>query len=101
MDPDVEGIYLLSDGLPNNSTQEVLRHAAAMIKDRDVKIHTISYNSNSSEANVFLEQLAADCDGRYHEFFRLPKPTDRSYVQHTFKHRAVEGVHHGANKPLQ
>ena len=79
VDPEVEGVYLLSDGLPDSSTQEVLRHAREMVQGRNVKIHTISYCSNSAEANEFLQALANDTGGRYHQFYRTPKPTDQSY----------------------
>ena len=66
--PDVEGIYLLTDGKPNSSTTMVLREAANMNMNRNVKIHTISFNCNDSVANTFLQMLAQQSKGRYHKF---------------------------------
>lgn len=75
-DPFTEGIYLLSDGLPEESCEEVLDKTAALIGDRKVAIHTISFNCVSRQANEFLRRLAASFHGRFHFFERLPLPGD-------------------------
>jgi len=78
-DPEVQAIYLLSDGHPEESTQEVLRQTASMTQDRKVKIHTISYNCEDPDAKDFLRALSNQHGGRYHDFARPPMPTDQPY----------------------
>lgn len=65
-DPDVQGIYLLTDGKPDNSTTMVLREVAKLNSGRNVRVHCISFNCDDSVANKFLQLLASQTGGRYH-----------------------------------
>nr|XP_039272786.1 von Willebrand factor A domain-containing protein 3B-like isoform X1 [Styela clava] len=62
-DPNTEGIYLLTDGRPDQPLHCVLSQIQLR---KPVPIHTISFNCNDAEANQFLHQLALDTGGRYH-----------------------------------
>lgn len=42
--PDVEGLYLLTDGKPDTSCSLILSEVQRLKEQRDVKIHTISLN---------------------------------------------------------
>lgn len=61
-------MYLLSDGLPDHSPNEVLDEAERMSKERNFRVHTISFNADCEEARQFLQDLARRCGGRYHQF---------------------------------
>ncbi|XP_041363576.1 von Willebrand factor A domain-containing protein 3A-like [Gigantopelta aegis] len=65
-DPDVDGIYLLTDGKPDTSTSLILREVAKMNIDRTVPVNTISFNCSDNTANNFLHLLAKETGGRYH-----------------------------------
>ncbi|XP_064617094.1 von Willebrand factor A domain-containing protein 3A-like [Liolophura sinensis] len=65
-DPDIEAVYLLTDGKPDTSTSLVLREVSEMNENRRVKINTISFNCEDSTANNFLKLLASETGGRYH-----------------------------------
>ncbi|XP_078347349.1 von Willebrand factor A domain-containing protein 3A-like isoform X3 [Oculina patagonica] len=65
-DPEVQGIYLLTDGKPDNSTTMVLREVAKLNSGRNVRVHCISFNCDDSVANKFLQLLASQTGGRYH-----------------------------------
>ena len=43
-DMDVEAVYLFTDGKPDTSTSLVLKEVANLNADRDIHIHTISFN---------------------------------------------------------
>lgn len=43
-DPDIDGIYLLTDGKPDTSTSLVLREVAKMNEKRNITVNTISFN---------------------------------------------------------
>ncbi|XP_048575749.1 von Willebrand factor A domain-containing protein 3A isoform X2 [Nematostella vectensis] len=81
-DPDVTGIYLLTDGKPDNSTTMVLREIAKLNSSRNVKIHCTSFNCDDSAANKFLQLLASQTGGRFH---RCQGDTDG----HVFAHRLL------------
>lgn len=65
-DPEVQGIYLLTDGKPDNSTTMVLREVAKLNSGRNVRVHCISFNCDDSVANKFLQLLASQTGGRFH-----------------------------------
>ncbi|KAK4471384.1 hypothetical protein MN116_004817 [Schistosoma mekongi] len=60
-----EGIYLLTDGRPNQQPHTIL---LSMHLNNRVPIHTISFNCNDSEANEFLIRLAQESGGRFHYY---------------------------------
>ncbi|XP_059010392.1 von Willebrand factor A domain-containing protein 3A isoform X2 [Mustela lutreola] len=64
--PDVEGLYLLTDGKPDTSCSLILSEVQRLKEQRDVKIHTISLNRSGRTAADFLRNLAALTGGRYH-----------------------------------
>ena len=57
----VEGVYLLTDGRPDQSTDTILNQVHRM---KQVPVHTISFNCADSKANRFLARLAAVTGGR-------------------------------------
>ncbi|BFZ03428.1 hypothetical protein BsWGS_06467 [Bradybaena similaris] len=65
-DPDIDAIYLLTDGKPDTSTSLVLREVARLNDSRNVTVNTISINCADSTANNFLKLLAGETGGRYH-----------------------------------
>lgn len=65
-DLEVQGIYLLTDGKPDNSTTMVLREVAKLNSGRNVRVHCISFNCDDSVANKFLQLLASQTGGRFH-----------------------------------
>lgn len=86
-DPEVQGIYLLTDGKPDNSTTMVLREVAKLNSGRNVRVHCISFNCDDSVANKFLQLLASQAGGRYHRCQGDPNG-------HMFTHRLLaEGFH--------
>ncbi|OWK11124.1 hypothetical protein Celaphus_00006997 [Cervus elaphus hippelaphus] len=64
--PDVEGLYLLTDGKPDTSCSLILSEVQRLKEKRDVKVHTISLNCSCRTAANFLRDLAALTGGRYH-----------------------------------
>lgn len=65
-DPDIDAIYLLTDGKPDTSTSLVLREVAKMNERRNISVNTISFNCTDSTANNFLRLLSTETGGRYH-----------------------------------
>ncbi|BFZ14861.1 hypothetical protein BsWGS_17900 [Bradybaena similaris] len=64
-DPQVEAIYLLTDGRPDQPPSSII----CQVKMRKmITVHTISFNCNDTEANTFLYNLAKITGGRYHHF---------------------------------
>ena len=57
-----KAVYLLTDGRPDQSPEEVLARVQEMPK---IPIHTISFNCGDSKSNRFLAQLASTTGGRY------------------------------------
>ncbi|XP_060556889.1 von Willebrand factor A domain-containing protein 3A-like [Ruditapes philippinarum] len=64
-DPEIDSVYLLTDGKPDTSTSLVLREVAENTKNL-IPINTISFNCNDNTANSFLSLLATETSGRYH-----------------------------------
>ncbi|XP_066919600.1 von Willebrand factor A domain-containing protein 3B-like [Clytia hemisphaerica] len=58
---EVDGIYLLSDGQPDQPPDMIL----SQVNDK-IPIHTISFNCTDTEANQFLFDLSQKTKGRYH-----------------------------------
>merc|ERR1712226_1355679 len=84
-DPQVEGIYLMTDGKPDSSCSLVLKEVAKWRFEREngasnmelkaskrskmaPAVHAISFNCSDNVANTFLSQIAADNRGRFHSF---------------------------------
>ncbi|XP_054992066.1 von Willebrand factor A domain-containing protein 3A [Sorex araneus] len=64
--PDVQALYLLTDGKPDTSCSLVLRTVQRLREERDIKVHTISLSCSAREEVQFLRSLAALTGGRYH-----------------------------------
>ncbi|TKC46560.1 hypothetical protein EI555_001848 [Monodon monoceros] len=64
--PDVEGLYLLTDGKPDTSCSLILSEVQRLTEKRDVKVHTVSLNCSDRTAVSFLRDLASLTGGRYH-----------------------------------
>ncbi|XP_045213175.2 von Willebrand factor A domain-containing protein 3A-like isoform X3 [Mercenaria mercenaria] len=64
-DPEIDSVYLLTDGKPDTSTSLVLREVAENTENL-IPINTISFNCNDNTANNFLHLLATETSGRYH-----------------------------------
>uniref|UniRef100_G3T2G0 von Willebrand factor A domain containing 3A n=1 Tax=Loxodonta africana TaxID=9785 RepID=G3T2G0_LOXAF len=64
--PDVEGLYLLTDGKPDTSCSLILSEVQKLKEKRDVKVHTISFSCSDRAAVEFLRKLASLTRGRYH-----------------------------------
>uniref|UniRef100_A0A8C0DUS8 von Willebrand factor A domain containing 3A n=1 Tax=Balaenoptera musculus TaxID=9771 RepID=A0A8C0DUS8_BALMU len=64
--PDVEGLYLLTDGKPDTSCSLILSEVQRLKEKRDVKVHTVSLNCSDRTAVNFLRDLASLTGGRYH-----------------------------------
>jgi len=60
---DIDTIYLLSDGQPNNPPEQVRKLIQALNADSYLEIHTISFGMTSK----FLKDVAADNNGTYTE----------------------------------
>ena len=59
--PEAEGVYLLTDGRPDQPPHQVLARVQQLPK---IPVHTISFNCADSNANAFLAQLASNTGGR-------------------------------------
>ncbi|XP_078691175.1 von Willebrand factor A domain-containing protein 3A-like [Branchiostoma floridae x Branchiostoma belcheri] len=81
-DSGVDGVYLLTDGKPDQSASMVLKEVAKMNEGRGVHVNTISFNCDDSTANSFLKQLASETGGRYHR-------CHGDYDGHMFAHRLL------------
>ncbi|XP_052792048.1 von Willebrand factor A domain-containing protein 3B-like [Mya arenaria] len=64
-DPGTQAIYLLTDGRPDQPPKSII---AQVQMQHSVPVHTISFNCNDTEANIFLHDLAVATGGRYHYF---------------------------------
>ncbi|VDP85669.1 unnamed protein product [Echinostoma caproni] len=73
-DCNATGIYLLSDGRPDQDPRSIL---LSMQLNHPLPIHTVSFNCSDPEANQFLKQLAQITGGRFHCFSHEPRhPAD-------------------------
>ncbi|XP_072275035.1 von Willebrand factor A domain-containing protein 3A [Pyxicephalus adspersus] len=61
---DVQAIYLLTDGKPDNSYNLLL--AEQLLSSHGVKVHTVSFNTSERAGNEFLKKLASLSGGRFH-----------------------------------
>ncbi|KAM5151829.1 von Willebrand factor A domain-containing protein 3A [Mantella aurantiaca] len=61
---DVQGVYLLTDGKPDNSYNLLL--AEQLLRSHGVKVHTVSFNTLERAGNEFLKKLACLSGGRFH-----------------------------------
>ncbi|GAA53238.1 von Willebrand factor A domain-containing protein 3B [Clonorchis sinensis] len=68
-DTQIEGIYLLTDGRPDQAPRTIL---LKMHLQSRIPIHAISFNCQDPEANQFLLDLAKESGGRF-QYFTLTK----------------------------
>ncbi|RUS89184.1 hypothetical protein EGW08_003063, partial [Elysia chlorotica] len=82
-DPQVQAIYLLTDGRPDQPPKSII---AQVQMQKHIPVHTISFNCNDSDANHFLNDsdanhflygLAEATGGRYHYFSEAGPPVDQ------------------------
>ncbi|GFR58512.1 von Willebrand factor A domain-containing protein 3B [Elysia marginata] len=73
-DPQIQAIYLLTDGRPDQPPKSII---AQVQMQKHIPIHTISFNCNDSDANHFLYGLAEATGGRYHYFSEAGPPVDQ------------------------
>eukprot|EP00794_Sanderia_malayensis_P007171 gene7171-7977_t len=64
-DTQIDGVYLLTDGRPDQPPSTVLAQANLL---NTVPVHAISFNCADAEANEFLFQMASETGGRFHYF---------------------------------
>ncbi|XP_047636291.1 von Willebrand factor A domain-containing protein 3A isoform X2 [Phacochoerus africanus] len=64
--PDVEALYLLTDGKPDTSRRLILREVQRLKEKNNVKVHAISLSCSDRAAVNFLRDLASLTGGRYH-----------------------------------
>ncbi|KAM8777563.1 von Willebrand factor A domain-containing protein 3A [Rhynchonycteris naso] len=64
--PDVEGLYLLTDGKPDTSCSLILSEVRRLKEEQGVRLHTISLGSMGRAEVNFLRSLASLTGGRYH-----------------------------------
>ena len=60
--PNVQALYLLTDGRPDQPVEAIL--AGVQQLEAGVPVNTISFNCADSNANHFLEELARMTGGR-------------------------------------
>lgn len=82
-DRDVQAIYLLTDGRPDQPSETIL---SQMQRIPSIPIHTIAFNCNDSEANCFLTKLAALTGGRYHYYSDETRPQ----IEDTLKYESED-----------
>ncbi|XP_062831442.1 von Willebrand factor A domain-containing protein 3B isoform X2 [Anolis carolinensis] len=71
-DPDTQAIYLLTDGRPDQPPNTIL---AQLKLQRNIPVHTISFNCDDTGANKFLHEVASETGGRFHYYhIRLRDP---------------------------
>ncbi|CAH2307159.1 Hypothetical predicted protein [Pelobates cultripes] len=62
--PDVQGLYVVTDGKPDASYNILL--AENILKSHCIKVHTVSLNNSEKYGNEFLRKISALYGGRYH-----------------------------------
>ena len=65
-DPDCDAIYLVTDGLPDQSPVEILDHVAYASRNRPVHCFYIQDGTPDAEATEFLQDLAMETYGSFH-----------------------------------
>ncbi|CAF4882206.1 unnamed protein product, partial [Rotaria socialis] len=86
-DSGTDGIYLLTDGRPDQNE----RHILSQVQYRQtLPIHTIAFNCQDQTANQFLFDLAKQTGGRFHAFnygdeneasIEIPESEDINYLK--------------------
>ncbi len=86
-DQEIEAIYLITDGKPDNSTKFVLDEVRRINEHRNLIINVVSFNCDDKSANYFLSTLASENHGRFHK-------TNKSDNDiHLFAHKILtEGI---------
>ncbi|KAL3316845.1 von Willebrand factor A domain containing 3B [Cichlidogyrus casuarinus] len=74
-DVDVQGIYLLTDGRPDQNPKVVLGQLCSTGRDH-LPVHTVSFNCADREANEFLLECAKITGGRFTFYNDLPHGYD-------------------------
>ncbi|XP_026563275.1 von Willebrand factor A domain-containing protein 3B [Pseudonaja textilis] len=64
-DRDTQAIYLLTDGRPDQHPNRILDE---LNHQRNIPVHTISFNCDDTAANQFLHELASNTGGRFHYY---------------------------------
>ncbi|KAM6448180.1 von Willebrand factor A domain-containing protein 3B [Liasis olivaceus] len=78
-DHDTQAIYLLTDGRPDQHPNRILDELKLQ---RNIPVHTISFNCDDTGANKFLHELANRTGGRFHYYHICltdpdsPKPSE-------------------------
>ncbi|XP_070607050.1 von Willebrand factor A domain-containing protein 3B isoform X3 [Erythrolamprus reginae] len=78
-DRDIQAIYLLTDGRPDQHPNRILDELKHW---RNIPVHTISFNCDDTGANQFLHELASSTGGRFHYYHICltdpdsPKPSE-------------------------
>ena len=86
-DENINSIYLVTDGKPDNSCGMVLDEVKNINAHRHIKINTISFNCEDKTANDFLLQLSSENYGRYH------RSSDNDREIQLFAHKILtEGI---------
>ncbi|XP_063790485.1 von Willebrand factor A domain-containing protein 3A isoform X2 [Pseudophryne corroboree] len=75
--PDVQSLYLVTDGKPDISYNLLL--AEHLLKPHNIKVNTISLNTSERTGNEFLKKMASLSGGRYHSSHGA---TDGHFVAH-------------------
>ncbi|XP_067671399.1 von Willebrand factor A domain-containing protein 3A-like [Haliotis asinina] len=91
-DPDIDSVYLLTDGKPDTSTALVLKEVGRMNSDRQITVNTISFKCSDSTANSFLHLLATETGGRYHR-------CHEDFDAHLFAHKLLSEGFQDAEYP--
>ena len=65
-DPVCDAVYLITDGLPDKPTSEILDHVAYASNNRPVHCYFIQSSEPDSAATDFLQDLAAETFGSFH-----------------------------------
>ncbi|XP_039196592.1 von Willebrand factor A domain-containing protein 3B isoform X3 [Crotalus tigris] len=64
-DCDIQAIYLLTDGRPDQHPNRILDELKLR---QNIPVHTISFNCDDTGANQFLHELASSTGGRFHYY---------------------------------
>ncbi|TRZ19423.1 hypothetical protein HGM15179_007691 [Zosterops borbonicus] len=64
-DTDIQAIYLLTDGRPDQPLAIILAEVQLHCK---IPIHTVSFNCDDTDANKFLYELSTKTGGRFHYY---------------------------------
>eukprot|EP00118_Oscarella_pearsei_P014633 m.126504 g.126504 ORF g.126504 m.126504 type:complete len:1106 (+) comp37900_c0_seq10:317-3634(+) len=83
---DVDGVYLITKGRPDQSTEKVLEVITKCNEGKRIPINTVSFDCHDKVANEFLKNLSAQNRGRFHqcatqddESTQTPQSSQHSY----------------------